>query len=70
MVLNALQQLMLRGRRDERVGRQRLASLFRLVLIVAILAGLGLLGMLALVTFVEPEPHEIVQPLQLPRINK
>jgi len=47
-----------------------LASLFRFALIIAILAGLGFLGMLALVTFVEPEPHEIVQPLPLPRLNK
>jgi hypothetical protein len=36
-----------------------------LILILAVLAGLGYLAMLALVTFVEPQPHEIVQPVKI-----
>jgi hypothetical protein len=44
--------------------------LFRLVLFLAVLAGLGYAGMLALVTFVEPQPHEIVQPLPSARLKK
>jgi hypothetical protein len=50
--------------------RPRLASLFRLLVILAVLAGLGYIGMLALVAFVEPQPHEIVQPLPPSRLNK
>jgi hypothetical protein len=47
-----------------------LASLFRLLVILAVLAGLGYVAMLALVAFVEPQPHEIVQPLPPARLNK
>jgi hypothetical protein len=45
-------------------------SLFRLLVILAILAGLGYGVMFALATFVEPQPHEIVQPLPAAKLNK
>ena len=47
-----------------------MASLFRLLLMVAILAGLGYGAMFALANFVEPQPHEIVQPLPAAKLNK
>ncbi|MGO9008182.1 MAG: histidine kinase [Beijerinckiaceae bacterium] len=45
-------------------------SLVRLLVILAVLAGAGYAAMLALVTFVELQPHEIVQPLPSARLNK
>ncbi|HLH11665.1 MAG TPA: histidine kinase [Methylovirgula sp.] len=45
-------------------------SLFRLLLTVALLAGLAYGAMLALVTFVTPEPHEIIQNVPAARLNK
>lgn len=36
-------------------------TLFRFIAILALLAGLGFGGMVALVTFVKPEPREIVE---------
>lgn len=45
-------------------------TLFRFLLIVGILAGLVLAGMIALVTFVEPQQHEITQTLSPARLNK
>jgi hypothetical protein len=47
-----------------------MGSLFRLLVILAVLAGLGYGAMFALATFVEPQPHEIVQPLPAARLNK
>jgi len=38
-----------------------LPTLFRFLAILALLAGLGFGGMVALVTFVQPEPREIVE---------
>jgi hypothetical protein len=41
-----------------------------LLVILAILAGLGYAAMWALVIFVEPQPHQITQPVPLGRMNK
>ena len=38
-------------------------SLFRFLIVVGVLAGLGYGAMIALVTFVEPQPREMTQPL-------
>jgi amino acid permease len=49
-------------------GRTRsVPTLFRLLFIVGLLVALAYCGMLALVTFVHPEPHEIVQSVALPK---
>lgn len=45
-------------------------SLFRFLLVVAILAGLVYGGMLALVSFVEPQPREMIQTLPASKLNK
>ncbi len=45
-------------------------SLFRFLLIVGTLAGLVYLGMLALVTFVVPQPHQIIEPVPVNRLAK
>ncbi|MGP0058704.1 MAG: histidine kinase [Beijerinckiaceae bacterium] len=45
-------------------------SLIRLLVILAVLAGAVYAVMLALVTFVELQPHEIIQPLPPARLNK
>lgn len=45
-------------------------SLFRFLLIVGMLAGLVYVGMWALVTFVVPQPHQIVEPVPVTRLNK
>ncbi len=45
-------------------------SLFRFLVTVGLLVGLVYGGMLALVTFVTPEPHEIIQTVPASRLNK
>ncbi len=45
-------------------------SLFRFLFTVGVLVGLVYVAMLALVTFVTPEPHEIVQTVPASRLNK
>lgn len=45
-------------------------SLFRFLFIVAVLAVLVYGGMRALVTFVEPQPREMVQAIPPARLNK
>ncbi len=45
-------------------------TLFRFLLILAILAALVYGGMVALVTYVEPQQHEIVQTVSPSRLNK
>jgi hypothetical protein len=58
------------GKFSDSPGSSGLPSLFRFIFTVAVLSGLVYLGMLALVTFVTPEPHEIVQTLPASRLNK
>lgn len=58
------------GKFSDSPGSSGLPSLFRFIFTVAVLAGLVYLGMLALVTFVTPEPHEIVQTLPASRLNR
>ena len=41
-------------------------TLVRLLVVIGLIAALGYGAMLALVTFVHPEPHEIVQTIRLP----
>ncbi len=56
---------------ENRIDSERaVPSLFRLLLTVALLAGLAYGAMLALVTFVTPEPHEIIQNVPAARLNK
>lgn len=45
-------------------------SLFRLILAIGLLVGAVYGAMLALVTFVTPEPHQIVQTVPASRLNK
>ncbi|HEY1735427.1 MAG TPA: histidine kinase [Methylovirgula sp.] len=45
-------------------------SLFRFLFIVGAIAGLIYFGMVALVTYVTPQPHEIVETVPLPHPNK
>lgn len=45
-------------------------SLIRFLLIVGTLVGLVYLGMLALVTFVVPQPHQIIETIPAARLNK
>lgn len=45
-------------------------SLIRFLVIAAVLAGLVYGGMIALVTFVEPQPREMTQPIAPARLNK
>ncbi len=45
-------------------------SLIRFLVIVGILAGLIYAGMIALVTFVDPQPREMVQQVPPARLNK
>ncbi len=45
-------------------------SLIRFLLTIGLLVGLVYVTMLALVTFVTPQPHEIVQTVPASRLNK
>lgn len=45
-------------------------SLFRFLVIIGLLAGLIYAAMLALVTFVEPQPREMIQVIPPARLNK
>jgi hypothetical protein len=45
-------------------------SLIRFLVIVGLLAGLVYGGMIALVTFVEPQPREMIQQILPARLNK
>ncbi len=45
-------------------------SLIRFLLVIAILAGAVFGAMVALVTFVQPEPREIIQTIPPARLNK
>lgn len=45
-------------------------SLFRFLFILALLGGAGFVGMAALVSFVEPQPREIVTPLPASAFDK
>jgi hypothetical protein len=44
-------------------------SLIRLIVMVGLLVGLVYGAMLAIVTFVTPEPHEIIQTVPASRLN-
>jgi hypothetical protein len=48
----------------------RMPSLIKFLLLAGILAGLIYGGMIALVTFVEPQPREMIQPIPPARLNK
>ena len=54
----------------ESLSRTTVPSLIRLLVTVGLLVGLGYGAMLALVTFVTPEPHEIIQTIPASRLNK
>ncbi|MCL2453359.1 MAG: histidine kinase [Alphaproteobacteria bacterium] len=45
-------------------------SLVRFLVIIGVLAGLIYAAMLALVTFVEPQPREMIQVIPPARLNK
>jgi hypothetical protein len=45
-------------------------SLFRFLLTLGALAALVYFGMLALVTFVQPQPHQIIQTIPASRLNR
>ncbi|HEY8033112.1 MAG TPA: histidine kinase [Methylocella sp.] len=45
-------------------------SLIKFLLVAGILAGLVYGGMIALVTFVEPQPREMIQMIPPARLNK
>jgi hypothetical protein len=45
-------------------------TLFRFLLVVGLLAALVYGGMVALVTYVEPQQHEIIQTLSPAKLNK
>jgi hypothetical protein len=45
-------------------------SLIRFLLIIGFLGGLVYAGMIALVTFVEPQPREMIQLIPAARLNK
>jgi hypothetical protein len=45
-------------------------SLIKFLLLAGILAGLVYGGMIALVTFVEPQPREMIQMIPPARLNK
>jgi hypothetical protein len=45
-------------------------SLLRFLFFIGLLAGAAFVGMAALVAFVEPQPHEISQPLAPGALNK
>jgi hypothetical protein len=45
-------------------------SLIKFLLLAGILAGIVYGGMIALVTFVEPQPREMIQPIPPARLNK
>jgi hypothetical protein len=47
-----------------------LPSLIRFLIIIAIIAGLVYGGMVALVTFVEPQPREMIQSLPANKLNR
>lgn len=47
-----------------------LPSLIRFVVTLAVLAGLGYGGLIALVTFVEPQQHEITVTVPASKLNK
>jgi hypothetical protein len=49
--------------------RTEVPSLIRLILTIGLLIGLGYAAMLALVTFVTPQPHEIIQTVPASRLN-
>ena len=63
--------LPLGGRRDcGSSGDLRLPSLFRLLLVLGVIAALVYGGMVALVTFVQVQPREITETIQLPKPGK
>ncbi len=45
-------------------------SLFRFLLTLGALAAFVYLGMLALVTFVQPQPHQIIETIPAARLNR
>jgi len=45
-------------------------SLIKFLLLAGVLAGIVYGGMIALVTFVEPQPREMSQPIPPARLNK
>ena len=63
--------LPLRGRRVRgSSGDLRLPSLFRFILVLGVIAALVYGGMIALVTFVQVQPREITETIQLPKPGK
>ncbi|MGH6817352.1 MAG: hypothetical protein ACREC1_01100, partial [Methylovirgula sp.] len=50
--------------------RTTVPSLFRLLVTVGLLVGLVYATMLALVTFVTPQPHQIIQTIPTSRLDK
>jgi hypothetical protein len=58
------------SKRPNRQLENRVPSLIRFLFIVGVLAGLVYGGMIALVTFVEPQPREMIQGIPPARLNK
>ncbi len=56
--------------RPHRQLETRVPSLIRFLLIIGFLAGLVYGGMIALVSFVEPQPREMIQVIPPARLNK
>jgi hypothetical protein len=56
--------------KSEPPTENRVPSLIRFLLIIGVLAGLVYGGMIALVTFVEPQPREMIQAIPPARLNK
>jgi hypothetical protein len=56
--------------KDAQLAEAGVPTLFRFLLVVGLLAALVYAGMIALVTFVEPEQHEIIQKVNPARLNK
>jgi len=57
-------------KRQDCLLENHVPSLIRFLVIVGLLAGLVYGGMIALVTFVEPQPREMIQQIPPARLNK
>jgi hypothetical protein len=56
--------------KSEPPTENRMPSLIKFLLLAGILAGIVYGGMIALVTFVEPQPREMIQLIPPARLNK
>ena len=56
--------------KSEPSAEYRVPSLIKFVLLAGVLAGIVYGGMIALVTFVEPQPREMIQMIPPARLNK